>query len=101
MRFAAKRDANEAEVIATLQVHGWSVFQMSQKGFPDLLCVWGGVAVRLVEVKMPKGSLTEAQEVTFAALEKAGMPVCVVRSGAEAILMLGKHPVTVCAGVET
>ena len=60
MRKAAKRDANEREIIDALEAHGVSVTQLSQEGVPDLLCSYRGRWF-LVEVKSEKGKLTEDQ----------------------------------------
>lgn len=56
----AKRDANERPIIQTLEARGYSVFQVSGKGIPDLLVSKGGVEW-LVEIKRPKGGYTKAQ----------------------------------------
>lgn len=76
-RQAAKRDANEPEIIAALKAAGCSVQQLSGKGIPDLLvgmteyyeltCPDGTVNFDrrivnlLMEVKAPKAKLTEDQ----------------------------------------
>lgn len=89
MRLAAKRDTNEREVIAALELAGWKVLRLSQANWPDLLCVRGGTPqragkVRLVEVKTPKGKLRPGQVEFFRVLEAVGLPVAVVRSAADA-----------------
>lgn len=62
MRIAAKVDANQAEIVSTLRSAGISVHSTASigKGFPDLICakqdrMW------LIEVKGPKGTLTDDQ----------------------------------------
>ncbi len=59
-RRAAKRDSNEAEIIAALIALGATVEQLSASGLPDLIIGINGVNV-LAEVKAPKGKLTDAQ----------------------------------------
>lgn len=88
MRCAAKRDANEKPIMQALQLAGWSVFPISAPGFPDLFCVRNG-AVRLVEVKQPKGKLTEAQVALHQRLKAAGLTVHVVRDVQEALTAVG------------
>lgn len=84
MRHAAKRDANEPEIVRALELSGWTVIPVSDTGVMDLLCIRRGV-VRLLEVKGPKGKLTPAQERTFARIHAAGGTVHVVRTPAEAL----------------
>jgi Holliday junction resolvase len=55
-----KRDANEREIIWALQVHGFSVEQLSKKGCGDLLLGKNG-RTRLVEVKGRRGKLSVDQ----------------------------------------
>ena len=59
-RHAAKRDANEAEIIAALELCGASVVRLSQKGVPDLLIGYRGRTF-LAEVKSASGKLTDDQ----------------------------------------
>ena len=62
MRKAAKRDANEREIIDALEAYGVSVTRLSQEGVPDLLCsTKKGKWWFLVEVKSAKGCLTTEQ----------------------------------------
>lgn len=84
LRHAAKRDANEAEIVRALELAGWAVIPVSDTGVMDLLCIRRGV-IRLLEVKGPKGKLTPAQERTFARIHAAGGTVHVVRTPAEAL----------------
>lgn len=84
MRHAAKRDANEPEIVRALELAGWTVIPISDTGVMDLLCIRRGV-IRLLEVKGPKGKLTPAQEKTFARINAAGGTVHVVRTPAEAL----------------
>lgn len=84
MRRAAKRDANEPEIVEALELAGWTVVKISDSGLPDLLCLRRGVT-RLVEVKAPDGHLTSAQEKTFKRIQGAMVPVHVVRTPEEAL----------------
>lgn len=84
MRHAAKRDANEPDIIDALELAGWTVIPVSDTGVMDLLCIRRGV-VKLLEVKSEKGKLTPAQEKTFARIHAAGGTVHVVRTPAEAL----------------
>jgi Holliday junction resolvase len=60
MRRAAKRDENEPEIVAALELAGAKVERLSGKGIPDLLV---GYRLRnfLIEVKEGKKKLTEDQ----------------------------------------
>lgn len=62
MRRAAKRDANEPEIVEALESAGYWVKRISADGFPDL-CVGrlGRDRIVLLEVKDGSGELTEAQ----------------------------------------
>lgn len=88
MRWAAKRDANEPEIVKALERAGWLVMKVSDKGAPDLLCAKKGRLV-LVEVKGPKGKLTPAQEEAHAYLAAAGVTVHVVTTPEEALIAVG------------
>jgi hypothetical protein len=56
-------------------------------GFPDLICMQAGQAAFL-EVKAPKGRVSEAQDTMHDELQRQGMRVAVVRSQDEAIAAL-------------
>ena len=74
MRRASKRDAVEEEIIAALRGEGFTVFQISDEGIPDLLISRkGSPRWLLLEVKSPGpgGVLTKAQEKFFQATEGA------------------------------
>ena len=60
MRYAARRDVNEPELVALFKAQGCKVQRLSQTGVPDLLIEWNG-RFALVETKSPKGTLTAAQ----------------------------------------
>lgn len=92
MRWAAKRDDSEAGIVKALEVHGWTVFRLSDKGVPDLLAVKEGRAVPL-ECKSPGGTLTPAQTQAFERWLRAGMPVHVVHTPEEALAAI-RAPLT-------
>jgi hypothetical protein len=89
MRWAAKRDGNEPEIIQAAQMAGWKVFQISLPDWPDLLCAKPG-KVRFLEVKTPKGRIRPGQASMFLRLASAGLPVAIVRSAEEAAQALGR-----------
>ena len=64
MRQAAKRDRNEKEIVSALEGVGCVVHRLSQAGIPDLLVSRNHVNY-LIEVKEPRGSLTEDQKYFF------------------------------------
>jgi len=90
MRHAAKRDGNERGIVLALELAGWSVWKMSQPGFPDLLCVRRGEVV-LIEVKEvgKRDHLTEKQAEVFPKLAIAGRAPVVVTTPAEALAAVG------------
>jgi len=87
MRWAAKTDANQAEIVAALRAVGASVFLTHRLGggFPDL-CVGFRNKNVLMEVKIDKGSLNELEQDFFR--EWRGQR-CVVRSVDEALKVIG------------
>lgn len=88
-RQAAKRDANEPEIVHALRSAG-AVVWMLPRPF-DLLCGFSGRLVGL-EVKGPKGNLTDQQETDMATCRRLGLPVYVVRTAEEALQAVGaKH----------
>jgi hypothetical protein len=99
MRRAAKRDDNEALIVTALQSAGWTVVRVSDAGAPDLLVARNG-ALTLVEVKGPKGTLTDTQKVAFERLSGAGVQVQVVRSPQEALAVVGAPFSGVIAGTK-
>ena len=63
MRFRAKRDANEKEIVAALETHGFKVLladpvvKTGSRGLPDLVvycAVEGCTFQRFIEVKTPR-----------------------------------------------
>jgi len=62
MRYAAKRDTNEAEIVAVLEKIGATVERLNDAALPDLLVGFRGTNF-LLEVKVPQtGRLTEVQK---------------------------------------
>lgn len=57
-KYKNKRDANEGEIVDQLRAHGFSVYPLDQP--LDLLVGYMGKNY-LVEVKAPKGKLTDPQ----------------------------------------
>lgn len=87
-RKAAKRDANEPDIITALTACGATVEQLSGKDMPDLLVGWHGLTL-LAEVKVPKtGKLTEGQASWHR--NWAGAPVVVLTSAKEAVAWLAE-----------
>ena len=66
MRYAAKIDATQPDIVAGLRVLGASVLLLHRVGggCPDLLVSWHGHNV-LVEVKSPGGRLNELERQFF------------------------------------
>ena len=87
MRRAAKIDVNQNEIVTFLRSVGASVAITSTigKGFPDLVVGWKGRNY-LVEVKTPKGKLTDDQ-CTFAGHWKG--QIAVVRNVIDVCDLLG------------
>lgn len=81
-RRAAKRDANESEIVKALGDIGAKVWPLSDEGIPDLLVGYRGRWI-LLEVKNGREGLTDAQEVFF--LGSEGLPRHIVRTVPEAI----------------
>lgn len=85
-RYAARRDANESEIIEVLEGIGASVVQLSAKGLPDLLIGWRGETF-LAETKSQRGKLTEAQKKFIEAWQ--GKPILIIRSVDDALQGIG------------
>jgi hypothetical protein len=85
-RFAARRDGNEAAIIAALRHCGASVAQISAKGLPDLLIGYQGRTI-LAETKERKGKLTDAQQEFITSWD--GGEIWVIRSVEDAMDMIG------------
>jgi hypothetical protein len=79
MRYAARRDANEEEIVSGLRAIGCLVEPLSQRGIPDLLVGLRGRWV-LLEIKGKRGELTPAQRRFCAVAWAAHLPVAVVRT---------------------
>ena len=85
-RRAAKRDANEPEIITALRAVGAVVWQVSEKGVPDLVVGYEG-ATFLLEVKAPGKWLTPDQKDVHAAWK--GGHIFVVETPAQALRAIG------------
>ena len=82
-RYAAKRDANEDEIVQALRHTGWIVRRINSTGIPDLLCIRGS-KVMLLEVKQPGKPMTSAQTEFFNLISDRA-PIWVVESIEEAL----------------
>lgn len=85
-RTAAKRDSNEPAIVQALTTAGCTVVRLSAKGCPDLLVGLDGVNY-LIEVKEPKGKLTDDQ-IDFH--EDWRGQVAIVRTIEEALEVVGR-----------
>lgn len=87
-RFAAKIDKNQPEIVAALRSAGISVQSTAGmgKGFPDLVAANSDGKVWLIEVKGPKGKLTDDQILW---IESWRGVVHIVRSADEALKLVG------------
>lgn len=70
----------------------WAARQAKKEGmatgFPDLVALWPGGGVGFIELKMPKGRVSENQTEWLGRLFAMGHPVGVARSVDEAIALL-------------
>lgn len=87
-RIAAKRDANEPEIVDALTRAGAVVYRLSGSGLPDLLVGFRGDTY-LLEVKAARGALTEDERLFLEAWHSAGGVVRVVRTSEEALATVG------------
>jgi hypothetical protein len=87
LRVAAKRDANEGEIVAALEAIGALVMKINQRDLPDLLVAFRG-KLHMIEVKMPGEKLRPGQKSIHGAL--MGYPVYVAQSPLEAIQQVSK-----------
>lgn len=87
MRYAAKVDANQSQIVETLRAAGYTVCLMHAvgRGFPDLLASKNG-NMWLLEVKAKRGRLTKPEQEWIAAWDA---PVHIVRSPEEALQAVG------------
>ncbi len=88
MRRVARRDANEAEIVAALERIGVVVIRLSDPGVPDLLCHRAGRWLP-IEVKRIGEYLTPAQ---LELRKRVWFPV--VRSVDEALALYGGEVLT-------
>jgi VRR-NUC domain len=82
----AKRDSNEAEIVAALRAAGCAVqlLRGNAAGVPDLLIYHPRRGLVLIEVKVQRGALSEAQTAWH-----QQFPVSVVRTTEEALAAAG------------
>ena len=87
MRYAAKVDANQPEIVRALEQVGARVLHLHTlgRGAPDILTVYREV-LYLMEIKMDKGKLT-ADEAQFH--EAWPGPIFIVRSVEDALRVIG------------
>jgi len=89
VRRAAKRDANEAEIVKALREEG---FQVLILGLPVDLLVWKpGGKFMFLEVKTDKGLSTEVQRKFFDS--SVGCPRAFVRTPEEALSFARAHEI--------
>jgi hypothetical protein len=88
-RFAARRDANEAQIRQCLGAMGWLTQPLSIKDWPDLLCARGGRLV-LLEIKAQRPTseggrhgVSKGQSDVHELLTRFGIVVIVARSAEE------------------
>ena len=74
MRYAARRDANDAAITEAVRAAGFTVYDLglAGQGVPDKLVTAPGFAAFL-EIKTPKGRLRQGQERFREAFEPLGM----------------------------
>lgn len=97
MRRAAKRDDNEAAIIAALMAVGCSVTQLSGTDIPDLLVGYKGNTY-LLEAKQRLGKLTSGQETWHRSWR--GGPLGIVRTPQAALDAIGAKA-TIASDEET
>ena len=85
MRRAAKRDANEREIIDALESVGCQVWQVNHAGLPDLYVMRAGDGYWLEVKNEFRGKLTPAQHENL----KRGLPFSVVTNVIEALHAVG------------
>lgn len=83
MRMRARRDANERAIVDALEDIGCVIHRVSSPSLPDLLVYHRGRWLP-VEVKMPKGKLTDGQIDTY-----RQSPFPIVTTVSEALRLFG------------
>jgi hypothetical protein len=87
---AAKKDSNQDEIVFILKAHGAKIINTTQlKNAFDLLVLFEG-NIFIVEVKQPKGKMSEGELKCKALVESAGCKYHVIRTPDEALEMIGK-----------
>ena len=87
-RINPKRDAGERAIIKLFEDARCVMWQLSDKGLPDLLGMSPHGVLFLVEVKSEKGKLRPAQEIFFAIVQARDAPAFVVRDAADVAIVL-------------
>lgn len=87
MRLAARKDANQSEIVKGLRIVGVKVYVLNNPDIPDLLTGFRG-KLRLIEIKdgakyPSQRKLRKGQQAFFS--EWQDYPICVVSSLAEAL----------------
>lgn len=80
---ARRRDRLEPQIVSALRAIGIEVWYISAAGFPDLMTYSRGIWLP-IEVKKPRGKLTQAQIET-----RTRAPFPVVESVVEALSLFG------------
>lgn len=86
-RHAARRDANEGEIVRVLEQLGCKVYRLSEANLPDLLVRVAGLWLP-VEVKTSSGRLSQGQQVFIEESLAAGAPAATLRSVDEAVALV-------------
>ena len=87
-RINPKRDAGERAIIKLFEAAYCTVWQLSDKGLPDLLVMSFAGVFFLVEIKSEKGKLTQDQEIFFAIVRGHKAPAFIVRDAADVAIVL-------------
>jgi hypothetical protein len=82
----ARRDSNEPEIVAALELVGARVWRISQPF--DLVVGWGG-RLFMLEVKTATGKLKTEQLREMDRCHADGLPVAVVRTVSDALQAIG------------
>jgi hypothetical protein len=89
VRTAAKRDANEADIVQGLARCGWFARRLSDPDWPDLFIAKGGRR-ELVEVKEEGETFTEGQNIVAKVLDAFGVHVYIAHTVEQLLKDLGE-----------
>lgn len=95
MKALRPRPRSEASIQAAirrrLEAEGWLVEKSHgnqfQAGWPDLYCHHPELGARWIEVKTPRGRLTQAQRVLFPKWERFGVGIWILKGEDEVALL--------------